>query len=171
MEPRQSIALPLEPCGWGMFSARRPEHSRWRVREWVLTMLRRFLPTSLPRHIPYRLLRRQRRSPATDCSGSEIARYALWICRLRRKLASITARDVPRRMDTFLSAGTDVMAIAAVVFVALYAGGTRREFWSRVGVKEGVLGEVVRSLYGAESPDFQPTGEHCSASVCLAASL
>jgi len=132
-----------------------------RVREWVLTMLRRFLPNEPA--APH--------SPAVFCGGNAEALQliapgaksrgmrTLDLGRLRRKLAGITARDVQQRMDTFLVRRdrADVMAIAAVVFVALGRWwNLPRALVPGVGVKEGVLSEVVRSLYGAESPDFQP---------------
>jgi exopolyphosphatase / guanosine-5'-triphosphate,3'-diphosphate pyrophosphatase len=131
------------------------------VREWVSTRLRRFLP---PRPV-------SSNSPAVWCGGNAEALQllapgpklhgiaSLDLRSLGRKLPSITGRDVKQRMDAFLvrKDRAEVMGIAAIVL--LTAGRwwkLERALVPGVGVKEGVLNELLRSLSGYEMLDLQP---------------
>ncbi|MBI3935311.1 MAG: Ppx/GppA family phosphatase [Acidobacteria bacterium] len=132
-----------------------------RVREWVQTMLRRFVAVK-PDHA---------RDPAFWCGGNAEALALLApgpkvngiptlnLRRLQRKLPAITRRDVPERMEAFLvrKDRADVMAIAAIVFLALGRWwNLEQAFIPGVGVKEGVLNDVLRSLYGIAPAVLQP---------------
>ena len=132
-----------------------------RVKEWVETMLRRFLPHK----------RSAVRSPAVWCGGNAEALAliapglrlhgirTLSMESLRRKLPGITGRDVDERMEKFLvrKDRAEVMAFAGIVLLALGRWwNLNRAFVPGVGVKEGVLGEVLRSLYGAQTATAAP---------------
>ena len=132
-----------------------------RVKEWVETMLRRFLPHK----------QSAARSPAVWCGGNAEALAfiapgpklhgieSLSMEPLRRKLPGITSRDVDERMEKFLvrKDRAEVIAFAGIVFLALGRWwNLDRAFVPGVGVKEGVLSEVLRSLYGAETATETP---------------
>jgi exopolyphosphatase / guanosine-5'-triphosphate,3'-diphosphate pyrophosphatase len=132
-----------------------------RVREWVETALRRFLPVrpELAQGHSFwcggnaealALL-----APGPRLHGIQTLDLRL----LRRRLRTITQLDVPERMDKFLvrQDRADVMANAAFVFLALgKMWNLRRAFVPGVGVKEGVLSEVLSSLHGAAPPAATP---------------
>jgi exopolyphosphatase/guanosine-5'-triphosphate,3'-diphosphate pyrophosphatase len=124
-------------------------------------MLRRFLPAQPA----------AARSPAVWCGGNAEALQiiaagpkshgipTLDLRLLQRRLGGIISRDVGQRMDKFLvrKDRAEVMAIAAIVFLALgQSWNLKRAFVPGVGVKEGVLNELLRSLSGNEAPDLQP---------------
>ena len=131
------------------------------VREWVQVRLRRFLPPSNRRNF----------SPAVWCGGNAEALQIIApgpkvhgipsvdLELLARKLPAITSRNVKERMETFLvrKDRAEVMAIAAIVFLtAARWWGLDRALVPGVGVKEGVLNELLRSLSGEEVANLQP---------------
>lgn len=161
---RDSITLPLGTVRMmehfdirGAMAA----HEVRRVREWVETMLRRFLSVN-PEAV---------RGGAFWCGGNAEALALLApgskrhgiptldLRRLQRKLPSITCRDVAGRMEAFLvrKDRADVMALAAIVFLALGRWWKlERVFVPGVGVKEGVLSDVLGSVYGTALAPQQP---------------
>jgi exopolyphosphatase/guanosine-5'-triphosphate,3'-diphosphate pyrophosphatase len=129
------------------------------VRERALTLFRRFLPS-----------RPHSASPAVWCGGNAEALAliapgepvhgvrTLDLDSLQRKLHRIAQMDVPERMDAFLvrKDRAEVMAIAAIVFVALGRWwNLKRVFVPGVGVKEGVLRDVLSSVYGKDAVGLQ----------------
>ena len=161
---QQSVTLPLGTVRMmeqfdirGALSADQVQ----RIREWVETMLRRFLPRNSD----------TARSPAVWCGGNAEALSLLApgpkshgiatldLAALGHKLPAITRRDVPERMEAFLvrKDRADVMAIAAIVLLALGRWwDVERAIVPGVGVKEGVLNDVLRSLFGAAPAVPQP---------------
>lgn len=123
------------------------------IQERTLTVLRRFLA----------LASRVSASPAVWCGGNAEALAliapgpliqgirTLDLNLLRRKLHRITRLDVPERMEAFLvrKDRAEIMAIAAIVFVTLGRWwNLTRALVPGVGVKEGVLRDVLDSVYG-----------------------
>jgi len=125
------------------------------IRERTLTIFRRFLPRG----------RQPSAWPAVWCGGNAEALAAIApgqpvhgiptidLALLQRKLRRIIRLDVPGRMDAFLvrKDRAEVMAIAGIVFVTLGRWlHLTRALVPGVGVKEGVLKDVLRSVYGEE---------------------
>jgi len=132
------------------------------LQERTLTLLRRFLSPAQSGPA----------SPAVWCGGNAEALALLApgtpvhgiptldLNALRRKLRRITRMDVPERMEAFLvrKDRADVKAIAAVVFTTLGRwGNLTRALVPGVGVKEGVLGDVLSSLQGGKRAGLQET--------------
>jgi exopolyphosphatase/guanosine-5'-triphosphate,3'-diphosphate pyrophosphatase len=130
------------------------------IKERALTVFRRFLPTA-----PL-----VSASPAVWCGGNAEALAliapgapmhgigTLDLDVLQRKLRRITRMDVPERMDAFLvrKDRAEVMAIAAIVFVTLGRWWhLTRALVPGVGVKEGVLRDVLSSVYGKDPVGLQ----------------
>jgi exopolyphosphatase/guanosine-5'-triphosphate,3'-diphosphate pyrophosphatase len=130
------------------------------IQERTLTLLRRFLPPLT--HMPA--------SPAVWCGGNAEALALIApgtplhgirtinLNVLHRKLRRITRMDVPERMEAFLvrKDRAEVMAIAAVVFVTLGRWlNLKSVLVPGVGVKEGVLSDVLSSLHARERVRLQ----------------
>ncbi|MBI2819345.1 MAG: HD domain-containing protein [Acidobacteria bacterium] len=126
------------------------------VKERTLTLFRRFLPR--PQSAPA--------SPAVWCGGNAEALSliapgvpvneipTLDIDLLARKVHRITKMDVEERMSAFRvrKDRAEVMAIAALVFIAHGRwAGVKQALIPGVGVKEGVLRDVLFSLSGREA--------------------
>jgi exopolyphosphatase/guanosine-5'-triphosphate,3'-diphosphate pyrophosphatase len=159
----QSVTLPLGTVrlmeSFGI-NGRMSAHQVRLVREWSESMLRRYWSAHPAGP----------ESPAVWCGGNAEAlaliapgarRYGVPTVDLRvlrRKLGSITRRDIRERMETFLvrKDRAEVMAIAAIVLLALGRWwNVERALVPGVGVKEGVLRDVLRSLY-PRTAELQP---------------
>jgi len=123
------------------------------IRERVLTVLRRFLPRG-PSAWPAVWSGGNAEALAEIAPGTAVHGFpTIDLGVLQRKLRRITRMDVPKRMDAFLvrKDRAEVMAIAGIVFVTLGRWlSLKRALVPGVGVKEGVLRDVLRSVYGAE---------------------
>jgi exopolyphosphatase/guanosine-5'-triphosphate,3'-diphosphate pyrophosphatase len=161
---KKSVSLPLGTVrlmeSFGINGALTPEQVR-RVRERTLAMLRRYLPGGATGVS----------SPAVWSGGNAEALALIApgqksrgiptvdLRVLQRKLTSITKRDVEERMDKFLvrKDRAEVMPIAAIVLLTLGQWWKLDQaFVPGVGVKEGVLGQVLTSLFGAGDGAQQP---------------
>jgi exopolyphosphatase/guanosine-5'-triphosphate,3'-diphosphate pyrophosphatase len=163
------------------------------IRERTLTVFRRFLPPGC----------RASAWPTVWCGGNAEALSLIApgapvhgiptidLGALQRKLRRITGMDVAQRMEAFLirKDRAEVIAIAAIVLVALgRCLHLPRAVVPGVGVKEGVLEDVLRSLYGRDDeaglqqPEVVPfarrfavrlgyDARHCEHVCDLAASL
>jgi len=137
------------------------------IRERTLTVFRRFLPPG-PRAASW---------PAVWCGGNAEALSLIApgapvhgiptidLGALQRRVHRITRMDVPERMNAFLirKDRAEVIAVAAIVLAALgRCLHLQRAVVPGVGVKEGVLEDVLRSLYGKDNaaelqqPDVVP---------------
>jgi len=130
------------------------------IRERTLTVFRRFLPQG----------RGDFAWPAVWCGGNAEALSLIApgapahgiptidLAALRRRLRRITLMDVPARMNAFLvrKDRAEVIAIAAIVLVTLgRCLNLKRAVVPGVGVKEGVIGDVLRSVYGTDAVGLQ----------------
>ena len=130
------------------------------LRERTLTVFRRFLPPG----------GRASAWPAVWCGGNAEALSLIApgtavhgiptidLGALQRRLHRITRMDVPERMNAFLirKDRAEVIAIAAIVLVSLgRCLNLKRAVVPGVGVKEGVLEDVLRSVYGADAAGLQ----------------
>ena len=161
----ESLALPLGTVRlMESFEIQGPVSARQSrlVKERVQTLLRRFLPSA------------QAITPSAEavwCGGNAEALALLApgkpvrgiptlnLSKLQQKLPQILRRDVLERMNAFLvrKDTAEVMGIASLVFVTLARSWNLKNiFVPGVGVKEGVLGNVLRSVYESETPRLHP---------------
>ena len=130
------------------------------IRERTLTVFRRFLPPG----------QRDLAWPAVWCGGNAEALSLIApgepahgiptidLAALRRRVRRITRMDVPQRMNSFLvrKDRAEVMAVAAIVLVALGRWlDLKQAVIPGVGVKEGVLEDVLRSVHGEDAVGLQ----------------
>ncbi|HWP84838.1 MAG TPA: Ppx/GppA phosphatase family protein [Terriglobia bacterium] len=124
------------------------------VRQRAQTFFRRFLPAGGARLEPMVWCGGNAEALALLAPGKPFQGFpTLSVEQLGRMLRRITRKDVWERMKTFRvrQDRAEVMAIAAIVFHELGRwGNVQRAVVPGVGVKEGVLQDVLRSLSGQE---------------------
>jgi len=131
------------------------ERQRHLVNERTLAMFRRFLPPTMSGPpAPVVWCGGNAEALAVIAPGAPVKEIpTLDLNLLARKVGHITRMEVWERMSTFRvrKDRAEVMAIAAVVFLALGRwAGVKRVLIPGVGVKEGVLRDVLNSLSGRD---------------------